>query len=120
MIEQLEQNVIQWAEDKGIFEKATKAKQFDKTQEEVTELKEAVTKIDLLEEIDFSRSEQQGDALWSEANKELKDAIGDIIVTLAIQAKMNNTSLSECLEMAWNEIKNRQGKMINGQFVKNS
>lgn len=27
-------------------------------------------------------------------------------------------STTECLEIAWNEIKNRQGKMVDGVFVK--
>ena len=29
-----------------------------------------------------------------------------------------NTTLEECLNIAYNEIKNRTGKMINGKFVK--
>ena len=31
----------------------------------------------------------------------------------------NNTTLEECLNIAYNEIKNRKGKMINGKFIKN-
>ena len=33
-------------------------------------------------------------------------------------ARLENTSLEECLNIAYNEIKNRTGKMINGKFVK--
>ena len=33
-------------------------------------------------------------------------------------AQDENTTLEECLNIAYNEIKNRTGKMINGKFVK--
>ena len=33
-------------------------------------------------------------------------------------ALLENTTLEECLNIAYNEIKNRTGKMINGKFVK--
>jgi len=29
-----------------------------------------------------------------------------------------NTTLEECLNIAYNEIKNRKGKIINGKFIK--
>ena len=34
-------------------------------------------------------------------------------------ALLKNTTLEECLNIAYNEIKNRTGRMINGKFVKN-
>ena len=33
-------------------------------------------------------------------------------------ALLENTTLEECLNIAYNEIKNRTGKMINGKFIK--
>lgn len=54
---------------------------------------------------------------WEVKNK-IKDAIGDIFVTLVIQSEMHGFSLNECVAKAWNEIKNRKGQMIDGQFVK--
>jgi len=33
-------------------------------------------------------------------------------------ALLENTTLEECLNIAYNKIKNRKGKMINGKFVK--
>lgn len=33
-------------------------------------------------------------------------------------AGKHNTTLKECLNLAWNEIKNREGKTINGTFIK--
>ncbi|MGH2217236.1 MazG-like family protein, partial [Enterococcus faecalis] len=49
---------------------------------------------------------------------DLRDGIGDVVVTLIILAMQNNMDLYECLNQAYSEIKNRQGKMVNGVFVK--
>lgn len=120
-MKELERNVIQWAKDKGIFEKATRSTQCDKTIEEVIELKEATTKLDLLDDLFLDDSVEYytlDHKIENNANKEMKDAIGDVLVTLIIQAEMNGTSLDECLELAWDEIKDRTGKMIEGTFVK--
>lgn len=97
MIESLEVEILKWAEDRGIFEKATPQSQYSKTDEEVTELMEAI----MLDDKDA-----------------IKDAIGDIVVTLIIQAKMHGFSLGQCLAAAYFEIKDRKGKMVDGVFVK--
>ena len=96
---QLEALVIEWAENKGILEKATTAAQANKTMEECQELI---------------------DAIQDDNREEISDALGDILVTIIIQAKMQNMSLVECLEGAYNIIAKRTGKMVNGQFVKDA
>ena len=96
---QLEALVIEWAENKGILEKATTAAQANKTMEECQELI---------------------DAIQDDNTEEISDALGDILVTIIIQAKMQNMSLTECLEGAYNIIAKRTGKMVNGQFVKDA
>ena len=50
----------------------------------------------------------------------LKDGIGDTVVTLIILAQQQGWTLEECLQYAYDEIKNRKGKTINGTFVKES
>jgi NTP pyrophosphatase (non-canonical NTP hydrolase) len=96
---QLEALVIEWADNKGILAKATTGRQADKTLEEVVELRNAI----------------------AEGNREeIADALGDILVTIIIQAKMQNMSLVECLEGAYNIISKRTGKMVDGQFVKDA
>lgn len=50
----------------------------------------------------------------------LKDGIGDTVVTLIILAQQQGWTLEECLQYAYDEIKNRKGKTINGTFVKDS
>jgi NTP pyrophosphatase (non-canonical NTP hydrolase) len=93
----LEEKVEIWAQEKGILDKATPIRQAEKTLEEVNEL------IDALKEDDL---------------EETRDALGDILVTIIIQAKLKNVDLLECLQGAYNIISKRTGKMINGQFVK--
>ena len=44
----------------------------------------------------------------------------NIYVMLYTCALRNNLTLEDCIESAYNEIKNRKGKMINGTFVKES
>jgi NTP pyrophosphatase (non-canonical NTP hydrolase) len=94
---ELESLVIAWAEQKGIFENGTYKAQALKTLEEVQELQEAIE---------------------NEDRDEVIDALGDILVTIIIQAEMHELSLVDCLESAYNVIAKRSGKMVDGQFVK--
>lgn len=115
--QELEKLVIEWAGDKGILEKATPLAQAGKTLEEVNELIFALTlkdKYDVEELESFS-----GETVFN-SNEEIKDALGDILVTIIIGAELQGLKLEECLESAYNVIKNRSGKMVNGQFVKDT
>lgn len=46
------------------------------------------------------------------------DGIGDTFVTLIILCKQLGLSPVECLNSAWDEIKNRTGRTIDGSFIK--
>ena len=94
---ELEALVISWAEQKGIFEKGNPDAQCEKTFEEVTELSAAI---------------------YENNKEEIIDALGDILVTIIIQAEMQGLKLEDCLQSAYNVISKRTGKMIDGQFVK--
>ncbi|MGV3009321.1 MazG-like family protein [Staphylococcus epidermidis] len=60
-------------------------------------------------------------AALSRGNLEaLKDGIGDTVVTLIILAQQHDMTLQECLQFAYDEIKGRKGKTINGTFIKES
>lgn len=50
--------------------------------------------------------------------EEVKDAIGDMYVVMTIFCQQNGLSIESCVHAAYNEIKNRKGKMVNGVFVK--
>jgi NTP pyrophosphatase (non-canonical NTP hydrolase) len=49
---------------------------------------------------------------------EIADAIGDIYVTLVIQAEMQGLRMCDCIDGAYGVISKRTGRMVNGQFVK--
>lgn len=92
------ENVINWAKDKGLLKPENSTKQFIKTVEELGEVASALAK-----------GNRQG----------FIDGIGDVIVTLIILAEQNGLDIEDCLEVAWNEIKDRTGKTVNGVFIKN-
>ena len=94
---ELENKVIEWAHKKGILKNGTPMAQAHKTLEECTELCTAV---------------------YADDKAEIKDALGDIMVTILIQAEMQGMNLEDCLESAYNVIAKRKGNMVNGQFVK--
>ena len=48
----------------------------------------------------------------------LKDAVGDSIVTLVVLCLQLGYDVEECLKIAYNNIKDRKGKMIDDNFVK--
>lgn len=95
---ELIKSVEQWSKDKGLNQ-AESSKQFLKVTEEVGEVAAALARNDM---------------------DMLKDGIGDVVVTLIILAQQNGTNLEECLNVAYDEIKGRTGKMIDGVFVKSS
>ena len=52
--------------------------------------------------------------------EEVKDAIGDVVVTLIMQTKAWDLTLIECVQQAYDVISKRKGEMIDGLFVKES
>ena len=94
---QLEALVEDWAEDKGIIKNGTPTAQALKTLEECNELIDAIDK------------EHKGETV---------DALGDVLVTLIIQAKLQGVDLLDCLQIAYDVISKRTGKMENGMFIK--
>jgi NTP pyrophosphatase (non-canonical NTP hydrolase) len=96
---ELEALVITWAHQKGILDNGTPRAQAGKTVEEVQEL---IAAID------------------TNNKAEIEDALGDILVTIIIQAEMQGLELIKCLESAYNVIAKRTGKMVDGQFVKDA
>lgn len=92
------ESVEQWAKNMGL-DKAEPSKQMLKVVEETGEVAAAL-----------ARNDQDA----------LRDGIGDVAVTLIILALQNDMDLYECLNFAYDEIKGRTGKMVNGVFVKSS
>ena len=57
-------------------------------------------------------------ALLKDNDPEIMDAIGDITVTLIILADQLGMPFTQCLRLAYDEIKNREGRTENGIFIK--
>lgn len=92
--------VIQWGEARGIVQNSTAYAQAIKTQEELNELFEAIENKDIAA---------------------MKDAYGDILVTLVMGCACADLDLVDCFKGAYNEIKHRKGHLTkDGIFVKES
>ena len=91
------ENIREWAKERGIYDKGDSKTQLLKLQEEMGELAKAILEKD---------------------EPEIIDAIGDMVVVLTNLAHLNDVNIETCIASAYNEIKNRKGKMINGTFVK--
>jgi NTP pyrophosphatase (non-canonical NTP hydrolase) len=89
--------IRKWAADRNLIEGATVHAQFVKLIEESGELAAGIAK---------NRPE------------EIKDGIGDMVVVLTILAAQNGLTIEECIAAAYEEIKDRKGRMIGGMFVK--
>lgn len=110
---ELNERAIAWADDKGILEKGTPLAQIGKTEEEVAETREAlVAQNNNLQTYVNSKGEFKGTAA------EIEDGIGDQLVTILIQCKMQNLNPLKCLEAALDIIEKRTGVMIDGVFQK--
>ncbi|MDA9950183.1 hypothetical protein N9D12_00685 [Candidatus Pelagibacter sp.] len=119
--EELSKLVIEWGESKGILDSSTPLRQLDKTQEELDETRAALKKLndfdyqrDLMEDLGMPTSNKE-DIL-----AEVKDGIGDMLVTIVLLAKMVDLDTTDCLNAAYDVIKGRTGKMVDGQFVKDN
>jgi len=86
-----------WADERGLYENGDTKTQALKLVEEVGETCRAILKEDY---------------------EEITDGIGDCVVVLTNLAELHGVSIEECIEKAYNEIKNRKGKMANGTYVK--
>lgn len=94
----LTRKIEQWAIDRNL-NTANPDKQFQKLAEEFGELAEGLAK---------NRPD------------EVKDAIGDMYVVLTILSMQLGFSIDDCIQLAYDEIKDRRGKMIDGVFIKES
>jgi NTP pyrophosphatase (non-canonical NTP hydrolase) len=90
--------VEQWALDRQIIPNSTPQAQLLKTVSELGELADATLKRD---------------------PAAISDGVGDVLVTLIIYARLQGVALVDCLEWAYDEIKDRKGTLTpEGVFVK--
>lgn len=99
---ELKQLIEQWAKQRGLDNPEFQHKQFLKLVSEVGELGDAIL--------------QEGKGIKGN----VEDAIGDTLVALIILCLQKGLDIEKCLELAYDEIKDRTGKMENGVFIKDS
>ena len=89
--------IRKWAAERGLYKKGDPKTQALKLVEEVGETCRAILKGN---------------------QSDIEDGIGDCVVVLTNLAALCNTDIEHCIESAYNEIKDRKGKMDNGTFKK--
>ena len=89
------ESIAKWHHDRNLIEGSDDKSQFAKLIQEAGELSDNICK-----------------------GNDISDDIGDMIVVLINIAERNNLSIQECLQQAWDDIKDRKGRMVDGVFVK--
>ena len=90
--------IRQWARSRGLYDKGDTKTQTLKLVEEMGEICRAVLKDD---------------------KPEIIDGIGDCVVVLTNLSELIGVPIEDCIQAAYEVIAKREGKMINGTFVKN-
>lgn len=95
----LETEVLQWADDRGLLVKDNAKNQVLKTVSEVGELCDAILKGN---------------------DNDILDGIGDVEVCLTILKEQLGYEQDVPLALAYKEIKDRTGTTVNGTFIKDN
>lgn len=96
-LEHLENNIKGWHHDRNLIDGSSDKDQYMKLIQEAGELSDNICK-----------------------GRDIADDIGDMIVVLINIAERNGLNLTTCMEKAWQDIKDRKGRMVDGIFVKES
>ena len=87
--------IEQWHEDRNLIAGSTDKDQVLKLVQELGELSDSVCK-----------------------EKDMRDDLGDMLVVMINIMKRNNITIEECVQKAYDDIKDRKGRMVDGIFVK--
>ena len=97
---QVEIKIIQWSESRKIIPNSTPEVQLLKAVSEMGELADATIKKD---------------------KEAVVDAVGDVMVCLINYCALQDINLVDCMEVAYDQIKNRKGTLLpSGLFVKDA
>lgn len=89
--------VIDWANEHNLIDGGSPKTQMLKCVSEVGELADDVNKL-----------------------KDIRDSVGDVLVTLIILAAQHDIELEECLKFAYDDIKDRKGVLLDGVFIRDT
>jgi NTP pyrophosphatase (non-canonical NTP hydrolase) len=94
----VEMNIVRWAESRKIIPNSNPQTQLLKAISEMGELADATIKND---------------------RESIEDGIGDVMVCLIVYCALQDMNLTNCMQVAYDVIKNRKGTLLsNGVFVK--
>lgn len=94
-LETLQHNIIKWGREKGLTHSEAATKQTLKMFSEAGELADNIIK-----------------------SSDVRDDIGDVLVTLILLCEIKGTSFEECLNISYAEIADRKGVTLDGVFIK--
>lgn len=104
---ELQDKVLEWADSHDLLHEENSGKQFAKFIEEAFEFKTEMEDV-----LSYT------DPYVDEAVERMQLEMGDVFVTLIILCKQLGIEPMECLELAYDKIKNRKGETRNGVFIK--
>ena len=125
------ENVTMWATVRGIYEHSTEERQVEKFCEELSEYLTAKTEDEEMDAIGdmavclvnagYFKGGVEFGRMWEDRLLSFvkRGLYGDALGSLADLCDCAHSfRFSDCLDMAWNEIKDRKGLMVKGLFVK--
>lgn len=89
--------ILVWADQRNLIKGSTPEKQMLKLTEEYGELASGLCRGNM---------------------SKVKDSVGDMIVVLTILTEQLGLDMEDCVAQAWDDIKDRKGKMVDGVFIK--
>jgi NTP pyrophosphatase (non-canonical NTP hydrolase) len=96
---EVEMEIVRWLECRKIIPNSSPEVQLLKAVSELGELADATIKKD---------------------HEEIVDSVGDVMVCLISYCALQNINITQCMEVAYAQIKHRKGMLLpNGVFVKN-
>ena len=90
-VTELDNLIRSWHHDRNLIEGATDKDQYMKLIQEAGELSDNICK-----------------------GRDISDDVGDMMVVLINIMERNGLSMEHCLQVAYNDIKDRKGKMVDG------
>lgn len=92
---EFQDKVVNWADERNLISGSTPKDQFHKLIQECAELSDSICK-----------------------GKDVRDDVGDVLVVLTIMCRQLGVDIEMCMAKAWDDIKDRKGKMVDGVFIK--
>ncbi|MDB1561855.1 MazG-like family protein [Pediococcus pentosaceus] len=89
-------NIKKWGAERGITD-GDPSRQLNKLTEELGELAEGFNK---------------------KVPEQIEDSLGDMFVVMTLFAEQNGLNIVDCIQSAYETIKDREGKTVDGVFIK--